>query len=119
MYGEQFFESHMEIVRAETIKSNSFRQTQLVFPFVPEISIDVWIFENQLSHALTHSDINCTHESKDIKGDAVVKIKQNDKIFHQLLENLTSNRKSKQTEETEVFAIRPTDLDSSWFIYKN
>lgn len=25
--------------------------------------------------------------------DAVVKIKQNDKIFHQLLENLTSNRK--------------------------
>lgn len=41
VYGEQFFESHTEIVRAETIKSNSFWQTQLVFPFVPEISIDV------------------------------------------------------------------------------
>lgn len=41
VYGEQFFESHMQIVRAETIKSNSFWQTQLVFPFVREISIDV------------------------------------------------------------------------------
>lgn len=28
-----------------------------------------------------------------IRKDAVVKIKQNDEIFHQLLENLTSNRK--------------------------
>lgn len=70
-------------------------------------------------HTLYHtSDINCTHESKDIKG-RVRRNKTERQNLSQASRELNERSKAERTEETEVFAIRPPDLGISWFIYTN
>lgn len=64
-------------------------------------------------HTLYHtSDINCTHESKDIKG-RVRRNRTERQNLSQASRELNERSKAERTEETEVFAIRPPDLGIS------